>query len=263
MKKRKCGGSFLVVKFSHIKMLVLFGLLLLALSLPMLEGQALASVFLGNKRLIPVYCVENDKKEVAITFDACWGSDKTRGILNTLKEYDVTATFFLVGMWVDKNEDLVRLIDEQGLEIGTHSNTHPDMTKLSTSEIDLELNTSINKITAITGKSVKVFRPPYGAYNNALITTATSLGLTTIQWNVDSLDWKGISAEKICSNVIKKVDSGSIILCHNNADNILPALPTIITTLKSRGYTFVRVSELLLKDNCEINHAGKQVKLKN
>ena len=172
----------------------------------------------------------------------------------------MTATFFLVGMWVDKNEELVRKIDEQGVEIGTHSNTHPDMAKLSQAEIDFELKKSIQKITNITGKSVKVFRPPFGSYNNLLINAASSNGLTTIQWDVDSLDWKGISADKICSNIFKKVNSGSIILCHNNADHILDALPTIITTLKSRGYTFDRVSDLLIKENFEINHAGKQVK---
>ena len=162
---------------------------------------------------------------------------------------------------MDKNQDLVKQIDAQGLEIGTHSNTHADFTKLSASQMNLELSTSAKKIEEIISKKVKYFRAPFGAYNNSVLQVAENLNLQTIQWDVDSLDWKGISAQKIVQNVITKVQSGSIVLCHNNADNIVEALPNIICVLKSRGFEFVRVGDLVLKNNFAINHAGKQTKL--
>lgn len=222
-------------------------------------GESLASVFVAKSRKLPIYCVQNDNKEIAISFDAAWGSDKTEKILEILDKQQIKANFFLVGMWVDKNEDLVKKIDEQGLEIGTHSNTHPDFVKLSREQMELELATSKKKITNVTGKEVTLFRAPFGSYNNNVLSAAERQGLRTIQWDVDSLDWKGISAEKIAANVLKKVQSGSIILCHNNADHIVEALPTIITTLKSRGYKFVTIGELLLDGNTKIDHTGRQI----
>lgn len=225
------------------------------------SGGVLADVFFyKNTRKIPIYCVERDDKQVALTFDAAWGSDKTQNILDILKENEITATFFLVGMWVDKNEELVKMIDEQGIEIGTHSNTHPDLTKLDKTQMELELSVSAKKIENITGKKVNIFRAPYGAYNNTLIETADSLGIKTIQWDVDTLDWKGINASQINSNVFKKVKSGSIILCHNNSDHIVDALPSLILGLKSRGYSFVGVNSLIFHNDFSIDSTGKQIK---
>lgn len=110
----------------------------------------------------------------------------------------------MVGFWAEKHSDKVKALDENGFEIGTHSNTHPDMTNLSKTQMQLELQTSINILHNITGKKPKVFRPPFGAYNNALIETAESLGLKTIQWDVDSLDWKDYTAQQIAQRVISK-----------------------------------------------------------
>ena len=223
-------------------------------------GESIASAFFYQKRKIPIYCVKREEKVVALSFDAAWGSDKTDRILQILSENDITATFFLVGMWVDKNEDLVRKIDAQGLCIGTHSNTHPDFTKLSSTQMEQELSISIKKIENITGKKVSLFRAPYGAYSNSVMSVSESLGLQVIQWDVDSLDWKGISSEQISSNILKKVKNGSIILCHNNADHILEALPSVISTLKMRGYTFSRIDDLVFKDNYTIDNSGMQIK---
>lgn len=222
-------------------------------------GESLASVFVQKTRKLPIYCVQNERKKIAISFDAAWGSDKTEKILQILDEQGIKANFFLVGMWVDKNEELVKEIDQKGHEIGTHSNTHPDFVKLSKEQMELELETSKKKITNITGKEVTLFRAPYGSYNNTVLTIAENKGLKTIQWDVDSLDWKGISAGQIAGNVIKKVQSGSIILCHNNAEHIVEALPSILTTLKANGYKFVTIGELLLDGNTKIDHTGRQI----
>ena len=253
--------NFIVLKAKWLKLFVLFFCVVVVLSFSLSSSEVLASVVFGVKRKIPIYCVENDNKEIAISFDAAWGSDKTEKILNILKENDITATFFLVGMWVDKYPEMTKKIADYGCAIGTHSNTHADFVKLSKEQILLELNQSVDKIEKASGQKVSLFRAPYGSYNNTTLDCAESLGLKTIQWDVDSLDWKGISGATICSNVISKVKSGSIILCHNNADHIVDALPSIISTLKARGFKFVKISDLILKENYKIDNTGKQIRV--
>ena len=197
---------------------------------------------------------------LAISFDAAWGADKTQGILDILKEFDVSATFFLVGFWVDEHQDMTKTIAESGFEIGTHSNTHPDMAKLSKETIKSELEVSMSKIENCTGVKPTLFRAPFGSYNNTLLDTAQGFGLQTIQWDVDSLDWKGLSASEICARVTGKVKNGSIILMHNNSDNILDALRLTLTKLKSQGYKITSISDLIYKENFSIDRNGIQHK---
>jgi hypothetical protein len=140
-----------------------------------------------------------------------------------------------------------------------HSNTHPHMPKLTQQEMTAQITECNKKIMAITGKSPLLFRPPYGDYNNAVIDTVNSLKMYPIQWDVDSLDWKDPTPQQISSRVISKVKPGSIILMHNGAKNTPQALPTILQTLQSQGYQFVRISELIYKDNYTIDNAGKQI----
>ena len=167
-------------------------------------------------------------------------------------------TFFLVGFWVEQNADKVKMIDDAGFDIGTHSNTHPKMSTLAAAQISSELSTSMKLITDITGKPVKFFRPPFGDYNDTLVNVASGLGLKTIQWDVDSLDWKGLSGGEILARVKASVKNGSIILCHNNSDHILEALPLIISYLKSEGYKMVKISELVYENNYIIDNNGLQ-----
>ncbi|MDD4111011.1 MAG: polysaccharide deacetylase family protein [Clostridia bacterium] len=250
--------SFYVVKSRTLKicLIVIIASILLAVSI---DGVSAAQVYFGYpNRKVPVYSVQTEEKRVAITFDAAWGADKTQGIIDILNDFEVRATFFLVGFWTDKYADMVELIDQNGLEIGTHSNTHPDMTTLSAESMKSELEASIDLITKITEKEVKLFRAPYGAYNNTLLETTESLGLTTIQWDVDTLDWKGLSGEEICARVLKYVKNGSIILCHNNSDHILEALPLILDRLQKQGYTIGAVGDLIYTENYEIDRNGIQ-----
>ncbi|MBE5755840.1 MAG: polysaccharide deacetylase family protein [Clostridiales bacterium] len=209
-------------------------------------------------RLVPIYSVDTREKKVALTFDAAWGSDKTLKIVKTLEDAGVKGTFFLVGFWIEQNKDKVKAIDEAGFDIGTHSNTHPKMSTLSQAKMKEELETSMNMITNITGKPVRFFRAPFGDYNDTLLTVAGSLGLKTIQWDVDSLDWKGLSANEILSRVKASVKNGSIILCHNNSDHILEALPLVISYLKTEGYSIVKISQLAYDDNYIIDNNGLQ-----
>ena len=209
-------------------------------------------------RLVPIYSVETKEKKVALTFDAAWGSDKTLKILDLLKTEDVLGTFFLVGFWVESNADKVKQIYDAGFDIGTHSNTHPKMSSLSKDQMRHELETSMKLISDITGQKVSLFRPPFGDYNDSLIQVAGSLGLKTIQWDVDSLDWKGLSASEILTRVKTSVKNGSIILFHNNSDHILEAIPVVVSYLKSQGYSMVKLSQLVYQDDYYIDNNGLQ-----
>ncbi|MBR2302329.1 MAG: polysaccharide deacetylase family protein [Clostridia bacterium] len=212
------------------------------------------------QRKIPVYKVDTPDKIVSLTFDAAWGADKTLAILDILDQYDIKATFFLVGFWVDNFNDMVKQIDARGHEIGTHSETHPHMPKLSQQQMKDELYISSKKISDITGKKTELFRPPFGDYNNTLVSVCEQMDIIPIQWDVDSLDWKGLSASQIHDRVAKKVTNGSIVLFHNNSDNIVEALPLVIQTLQLKKFSFAPVGKVVYKNNYFVDNNGVQHK---
>ena len=218
----------------------------------------------GTERLLPIYCVETDKKQIAISFDAAWGNDDTEQLIKILGEYKVPATFFVVGAWVDKYPESVKALSDAGHQIQNHSNTHPHMPQLSREQMRDEIESCNKKIADVTGVTPTLLRPPYGDYDNALIEVMDSLKMHTIQWDVDSLDWKdSATPDSICKRVTSKVKNGSIVLFHNDADHTPEALPTILKCLKDEGYEFVFISDLILKENYEIKHDGTQCKIEN
>lgn len=218
-------------------------------------------VFAPDRKL-PIYSVDTSEKKVAISFDAAWGCQYTDDILNTLDKYNIKTTFFLVGFWVDKYPEKVKEIYERGHEIGNHSSNHPRMSTLNEQQITDELMKTHEKIKAITGTDASVFRPPFGDYDNLLIETCKENGYYTIQWDVDSLDWKELGVQPVVDRVTKNVQPGSIVLFHNNAKYVSEFLPLVIERLLSQGYKIVPISELIYKDNYYMDHTGKQMKVK-
>ena len=167
------------------------------------------SVFANTDKKLPIYCVECEKKQIAISFDAAWGNDDTETLIEILKEYDVPATFFAVGAWVDKYPESVKALSDAGHQIQNHSNTHPYMSTLSTAQMTNELSACNKKIQEVTGKCPTLFRPPYGDYSNSVIETVEAGKMYTIQWSIDSLDWKeNATPESICERVISKAHPG-------------------------------------------------------
>ena len=219
------------------------------------------SVFASNSRKLPIYCVDNNTKKIAISFDAAWGADDTETLIKILKEYNVPATFFVVGAWVDKYPDAVKKLWDAGHRIENHSNTHANMTQLTNAQMAEELSVCNEKIASITGRTPVLFRPPYGDYNNNVVEVTYSQKMYPIQWSIDSRDWfENATANSIIENVLNKTKSGSIILMHNDAEFTPDALPTILKTLQDDGYEFVLIEDLILKENYEIIHDGTQVK---
>jgi len=214
-----------------------------------------------GERHLPIYCVDvGNEKKIALSFDAAWGNEDTKDILSILEKHHVKVTFFMTGGWVENYPDDVKAILEAGHDLGNHSENHKNMSQLSKAAQKEELMKVHNKVKELTGYEMTLFRPPYGDYDNSVILNATECGYYTIQWDVDSLDWKDYGADAIVKTVCnhKHLGPGSIILCHNGAKYTAAALDETITTLKDAGYEFVPISELIYKDNYSMNHEGRQ-----
>ena len=240
---------------------VLVPLLILIIAAVFVITSSASSVSTNNSaRLLPIYYVQKseDEKLVSISFDAAWGNEDTEKLIEILGKYNVKATFFVVGAWVDKYPESVKALSEAGHEIGSHSNTHPHMASLSREQIAEEINKTDEKIKNVTGRKPTLFRAPYGEYCNTLIEELTATGHYCIQWDVDSLDWKEIPATEINKRVLSGVKPGSIVLFHNAAIHTPEALPGIIEKLQGDGYTFKKISDLILKDNYDIDANGMQ-----
>lgn len=246
---------------SHKGFFVLCTLLLLAVVVSNIPAIMSVNSRVGNREL-PIYCVQTDKKQIALSFDAAWGNEDTQKILEILKKHDIKVTFFMTGGWVESYPDDVKSIYEAGHDLGNHSENHKDMPTLSDNQQTEELMKVHNKVKELTGYEMFLFRPPYGSYNNNLILNAKKIGYYTIQWDVDSLDWKNYGVDSIIKTVTqhKHLGNGSIILCHNGAQYTAEALDTLITTLQDAGYEFVPISELIIKDNYHMDHEGRQIR---
>lgn len=216
----------------------------------------LCSVFQGYET--PINRINTKEKKVALTFDVAWGSENIEEILKLLDKHNAKATFFLVGSWIDDNEELVKKIHNQGHEIGNHSNTHRSFIDISSEEQAEEIISTSKKIENLTGKKVNLFRPPFGKVNKNTINTCKSLGYYTIKWDVDSGDWKNIGTLNIVDRVSKNTSSGSIILFHANTKDIDIYLDSVLTNLENKNYSMVTISNIIYKNNYKVDSSGEQ-----
>lgn len=214
---------------------------------------------MGEARKIPIYYVDTQEKVCAISFDAAWGNEQTQQLLDTLDEYNVKTTFFLVKQWIDNYADSVKEIAARGHDVGNHSATHPHMASLSASEQLQEISDCNKAVEALTGKCPTLFRAPYGEYDNKLIDNLRGQNMYCVQWNIDSLDWKDPSADEIVSRVKSKLCPGSIILLHNGAKNTPEALPQLIEAIRAEGYKIVPLSQLIPAGEYYTDHEGKMI----
>lgn len=217
-----------------------------------------AATVLAKKRELPVYSVARDDKVLSISFDASWGGDKTRAILDILDAHQVKTTFFLVGIWVDKYPELVQEIAARGHEIGNHSDSHAHMSKLSDQQIRDELRMMSDKVETLIGVRPTLFRPPYGEYNDRVVLVSREEGYECVQWSIDSLDWKDRGVADMVKQCTYRVENGDIVLFHNDSVDIVNALPTILKHYQGLGYQIIPVSQLLLPGATSIDVQGKQ-----
>jgi len=184
---------------------------------------------------------------VALTFDDGGNDKQVNALLAVLKENNIKSTFFLLGNWIAANPQLVNRILAEGHEIGNHSYSHPQFTRLSKSEIEEEIKACENALIQVAGQPLKrYFRPPYGDYNNTTSAILRDLGYRAlVMWNVDSRDWYGIGGALMAETVARQVTNGSIVLFHLHGANTVSAIGQLIPTLREQGYQFVTISEML------------------
>ena len=214
-----------------------------------------------NGRRVPVSCVQTPEKKVALTFDTVWGNDGIGVILNILEKYGAKATFFVTGNWADQYPEDVKAIAAAGHEVGNYSQSYQDMSGMSKSEIQRELQTVYDKVWKLTGQEVKLFRAPYGAYDNELIDTVKMSGYLPVTWNVDSEDWKDYGIESVIQKVTKSphLGNGSIVLMHSDAKYMPQALEAVVTGLQEQGYELVPVQQLVRWSDYSMDEKGRQV----
>lgn len=245
---------------------------LIILALVLLVGVfGAVSLYLDKKAVettarldLPIYSVAlpEGEKKAALTFDAAWGNEDTRTLIDILARYNVKATFFVIGQWAEKYPDSVRELYDAGHDVMNHSYDHPHFTELTSENMVKNVSHASDVIGEVTGVRPNLFRAPYGDYNAEVVKTMRNAGYYTIQWDVDSLDWKDLSANDITSRVLSKVKPGSIILFHNAALHTPEALPGIIESLQNDGYTLVKVKDMIYKNNYTMDHEGKQTPMK-
>ncbi|MEJ6347802.1 polysaccharide deacetylase family protein [Holzapfeliella sp. He02] len=184
---------------------------------------------------------QTPKKVVALTFDDGPRPGSTDSILSTLNQFDIKATFFMLGQNAKRHPDLVKKVKENGHAIGSHSYNHPMLTKLKPDELIKQINQTGQAIYEAAHIYPTLFRPPYGARNQVVDQTILK---PLIEWNIDSEDWKKPGTETLLKTIQQNVRSGSIILMHDIHQTTADALPTVINYLKNAGYEFVSIDQL-------------------
>ena len=208
---------------------------------------------------LPIYNVETTDKKVALTMNCAWNANDIDSILKTLKENNIKITFFMVGNWVDKYPEAVKKIADEGHEIGNHSNTHPHVNNLSSDANIKEIEETSRKIQKITNSKTFLYRAPYGEYNNTVIEAVESINMKAIQWNLDTLDYNGLTGNEMWKRLDGRISNGTIILMHNGTKHTADSLEQIITNIKKSGYNIVKVSDLVYDSNYLIDSTGMQI----
>jgi len=234
-KKKMCN------RIRKIRLMRIFPMVLLLMSFLSLQVSAATSQVVSR--------VNTASKVIALTFDDGDDGGNNLSILQILSQNNIKATFFFTGQAAEAHPDILKQVVAKGHEIGNHSYSHPYFTQLSSTQMKDQLNWDEASINAITGKSTKpYFRPPYGDYNSTVLQAVGEAGYTkTITWTIDTLDWTGNSAATITQKVVNNVCPGAIVLMHtgSGAVNTKYALQDMITSLKSKGYSFVTISQML------------------
>ena len=194
-----------------------------------------------GERLLPIYNVKTEEKKVAFTMNCAWNADDIDSILKTLEKENVKITFFMVGEWIDKYQESVEKIYKAGHEIANHSDTHKHVNNLSYEDNVKEIESANEKIKKITGVENKLYRAPYGEYNNTVIKAAKENGYIPIQWSLDIIDYTGITGEEMWNRIEGKIKEGDIILSHNGTKHTADSLEMLIKNIKEKGFEIVKV----------------------
>lgn len=183
-----------------------------------------------------------DKKLIAITFDDGPNDKLTPQLLDILDNYNVKATFYMLGSRATYYPEIVQEVAKRGHQIGSHTEDHKDLTKLSETEIQEQINKTDEAIKKVTGTIPTTIRPPYGAYNDIVLKNANR---PIVLWSIDTLDWKSLNADTVYQTVMQSIEDGDVILLHDIHKTSIEAADKMIGELKKQGYEFVTVDQLI------------------
>jgi peptidoglycan-N-acetylglucosamine deacetylase len=196
---------------------------------------------------------------VALTFDDGPHATLTPKLLDLLAAHHIRATFFVIGENVAEHPDIVARASHEGHEIGSHSWSHPDLSKMSDETVRRQLRQTEDAIASATGQKPSLLRPPYGSLSaRQKRWIHEQFGYEIILWDVDPLDWKRPGPTIICNRIVKETHAGSIILAHDIHAGTLAAMPAVLDQLEAKGFQFVTVSELIGMAASEAPRRGKQ-----
>ncbi len=183
-------------------------------------------------------------KTIALTFDDGPGP-YTEKLLDILDKYDAKATFFLIGSKVSARANTLRRMQSRGHQLGNHSWSHPELNKVSAEQLANEIDQTNNAINQAVGTKPNIIRPPYGAFNRAVLEQFRQRGMSAIVWSVDTRDWADRNSEIVCSRAVAGARNGAVILMHDIHPTSVNAVPCILDSLKQQGYSFVTVQNLI------------------
>lgn len=196
-----------------------------------------------------IYIGDTSKKIIYLTFDNGYEAGYTDDILDTLKEEDVPAAFFITGHYIEDQPELVKRMHDEGHIIGNHSWGHPDLSKVSDEKYKTELEQLKTAYTELTGDTdMKYLRPPRGTFSEQSLKLADQLGYTSVFWSFAYMDWirgeqKG--ADYAYKSIMNRVHPGAILLLHTVSKDNAEALNRVIDDLKKQGYQFKSLDYLM------------------
>ncbi|BAQ11987.1 chitooligosaccharide deacetylase [Bacillus sp. OxB-1] len=208
------------------------------------------SVHLSELPPSPIYRGNPEKPMISLLINVAWGNEFIEPILRALDKHEAKATFFLDGSWTKKNSDLARLIQLHGHEIGSHAYSHPDLAKSSEAKTREELQKTNDVIEEVLGLTPTWFAPPSGSFNQRTIEIARELGMYTILWTVDTVDWRNPDTTEMVNRVVSKVENGTMILMHPTKPTS-EGLDRMIGEIKEKGYVVGTVSELMSEERVQ------------
>lgn len=220
-------------------------LALIAISLvSFMPAKSVGNVQTTSARILALYEGNRNSNKVSLMINVYWGTEYVQPMLNVLKQKGVTTTFFVGGSWAAENEELLKKIQAYGHEIANHGYNHRDHDKLSLDANISEISACHAIVKSALGQEMNLFAPPSGAYSDATISAATSLGYKTIMWTRDTIDWRDHNTNLIVSRATNGAKGGDLVLMHPTA-NTLEALPQIIDILQQKGLSVDTVSNVL------------------
>ena len=203
----------------------------------------------ASQRQLPIYCVQRDQKLASVSFDAAWGNEDTQQLIDILDRYQVQATFFLVGDYLERNPDLVRRMVDEGHTVGNHTWSHGDMASIADpAAFQSELERVAAAYESITGREMeKYYRPPRGIYSESNLQMAQTLGYKTVFWSLAYVDWEQDhqpTAEAAFEKLLPRIHNGAVVLLHSTSTTNAAILDELLTKWEDMGYRFAPISAL-------------------